>query len=603
MDRVFSSDIRRRSGGSTAKKAAFKSTLCLCALLVLVGTVVPAVVLAGPAGDAGIYAAPALPSIGERFGVVSVYLGAFDAVTMDREVAAIEGAGITWVRCDFAWLGVEPLQGVWNFAGSDALVDKAGAQGIEILGILGSSPPWANGGQEWNWPPSDIDAWRNYVRTVVSRYAGRVSAWEIWNEENIHAFWQPEPDSAEYMVLLEAASQEIRAADPSATIVMGGVAGLGYTYLKECLDAGAAGLVDAIAYHPYAETIGVEGQPEEDLLRPKEALCRYLVGLMRNFLAGYGEGLEIWLTEVGWTTCDETPPGVDEDTQAAYLLRTMINYATTDVDRVMWYNLREIGLNDWDFYGLLENDFTPRPSYAYYSTFFDIFGPAMVTDPDVISFTCFDPSALEAHCFVLPDGDLALAAWKSDDSADSLTLTVSDPSFRNPLLVDPLSGATQAVPGLTRDASGGMTVTGLAIGKTPVILTLEKVAVTSISPSQAYQHTFSMPISDLAGSGFQTGAAVRLEMDGKIISAYAVNVVSEARITCTMGFFGVEPGVYDVVVTNPDGSRARLEDAFKVISLCGAGGGTALLAIGLMLGLLSAAGSLGLHGSRRRKRS
>lgn len=601
MGKVSSFIPQHGSGDRKDGKTLGKRAVCLCAAILIVSMAVPALVFATPGVEGGIYATTAAGTVGERFGVVSVYLGLYDDATRDAEFAAMENAGISWARCDFAWLGVEPVQGEWNFTGLDALVDKAEAQDMEILGILGSSPPWANGGQEWNWPPSDIDAWRNYVHTVVSRYAGRVSAWEIWNEENIDAFWRPEPDSAQYMVLLEAASQEIRAADPYATIVMGGVAGLGYTYLKECLDAGAAAFVDAIAYHPYAETIGAEGQPEEDLLRPKEELCRFLAEQIDNWLKGYGEGLEIWLTEVGWTTCGETPPGVDEDTQAAYFLRTMINYATTDVDRVMWYNLRRVGLNEWDHYGLLETDFDPKPSYHYYSTFLDVFGPAVATAPDSASFTCADPSELEAHCFVLPDGDLAIAAWKSDDTADSLTLSVDDTSFRNPVIIDPLTGTAQPAPGVTRGASGEITVSGLAIGKTPVILTLDKVTVTAITPSQAYQHTISMPVSDLAGSGFQVGAAVSLEMDGKMINAYGVNVADPDQITCTFGFFGVEPGVYDVMVTNPDGSRARLEDGFKVISLCGAGGGAAILAFGLMLGLVSAAGTLHVRRKRRRK--
>jgi hypothetical protein len=110
-----------------------------------------------------------------------------------------------------------------------------------------------------------------------------------------------------------------------------------------------------------------------------------------------------------------------------------------------------------------------------------------------------------------------------------------------------------------------------------------------------------MPIDNLAGSGFQAGAAVRLEMDGKVINAWGVSVPSSDKITCTLGFFGVEPGTYDVVVTNPDGSWARLDDSFKVITPCGTGGGTAMLGLGIMLGLVSTAGGLRLRRSRRKR--
>lgn len=600
MSAIVSGGGRRRSRTNTSRRTAWAHALCLFAVLALAAAAFPAALLAQPR-TAGAEAVPAPGTVGARFGAASSHIKLFDAATVEAELDAMAGAGAGWLRCDFAWADLEPAQGEWAFAGADRVVAEAEARGIKVLGILGTSPAWANGGNPWNWPPTDIEAWEDYVHAVASRYSGRVSAWEVWNEQNIDAFWQPAPDAAAYVALLAAASPQIRAADPAATIVMGGVAGLGPDYLAACLSSGAAAYIDAIAYHPYAETIGVEGQPKEDLLRPKESLCRWLVAFAHWLIAQHTtKDLEVWLTEVGWTTCAKTPPGVDEATQAAYLLRTMINYATTDVDRVIWFNLRDTWLNDWDRYGLLGLDFTPKPSYGYYSTFMDVFGPASGLAPGAASFSCAGPG-LEAHAFRLPGGGLALAAWKADDAPDVLTAYVPDPSLRSPVLIDPASGAESPAPGVSRDEAGGITISGLAIGKTPVILRLDKVAVTSVTPNQAYQHTFAMTVS-LAGSGFKPGAQVRLEMDGKVINAYGVNVVSPARITCRVGFFGVEPGAYDVVVINPDGSRAKLDDGFRVISLCGAGSGTALLATGLMLGLVSVAGTLRLRRPRRKRR-
>jgi photosystem II stability/assembly factor-like uncharacterized protein len=122
------------------------------------------------------------------------------------------------------------------------------------------------------------------------------------------------------------------------------------------------------------------------------------------------------------------------------------------------------------------------------------------------------------------------------------------------------------------------------------------LAVTSIAPVQGTQQTISLDIT-VVGTGFQPGATVRLESDAYTIGA--VNLaITETQITGAVGLFGAQPGVYDVVVENPDGSEARLEDVFTVVSFCGAGSGTALLMLGLTLGLLSLAGSARL---RRRK--
>ena len=73
--------------------------------------------------------------------------------------------------------------------------------------------------------------------------------------------------------------------------------------------------------------------------------------------------------------------------------------------------------------------------------------------------------------------------------------------------------------------------------------------------------------------------------------------MSGSELTCTIGLFGVEPGAYDIVVTNQDGGTATLAGGFTVTAACGSGAGTAALALGSMLGLLS----LG-RGLRRRRR-
>lgn len=531
-------------------------------------------------------------TVGQRFGTQSSHIKLYPPSNMHAELDVVRGAGIGWLRCDFAWFDLEYNRGAWNFTGTDRLVDEAEARGISILGILGTSPPWANGGNRWNFPPTDMGAWRNYVRTVVSRYRGRVPAWEIWNEENIHAFWQPAPDYTAYVNLLAAASQEIRAADPSATIVMGGVAGLDPNYLNKCLQLGAAAYVDAIAYHPYAETIGEEGQPPEATYWPKERLCRLIVDWVHNLVAKYSSRrLQVWVTEVGWTTCAGVPPGVDEMTQASYLLRTMINYAGTDVERVIWFNLRDTWESEIDRYGLVDRNFNPKPSLGYYATFMKVFGPAVARESGVVSFTCSRPATLEAHCFRMEDGDLVLAAWKADDQADTLSLQVNDPSFADPVSVAPLDATETPVPGTARDAEGRLTVSGLAIGKTPVIIRMDRVKVTAVSPRQAYQYTPSQYINDISGSGFQSGASVRLEMGSTVIAASNVKVQSEGHLTCSVGLWGAAPGTYDVVVINPDGSRARLASAFKVVPPCG-GGGAVILVFVTMMGLLATVGYL-----------
>ena len=500
--------------------------------------------------------------LSDRFGVAESHLKLHDAATMDKELSETAEAGIGWIRIDFAWPDLEPQPGAWDFAGSDMAVEKARSRGIKILGILGGTPPWANGDKTMNVPPTDVEALKRYASTVSARYRARVSAWELWNEENTYSFWAP-PNADAYVALMRPVASTIRAADPAATIVLGGIAGLDPSFLEGCLKAGAADFVDAIAYHPYPETLQFLNYT------PQESNSRFIVDFIRWMLSKYTtKPIQIWITEVGWTTCTYFPPGVDEATQATNMLRSLINYAGTSADKVFWYCLwdeqQNPGYSEAN-YGLLSNSFARKPSWHYYKRFQESFGTAVSKSEGVVSFSCSRPGTLEAHAYELPDGSIAIAAWKSDDRADSLELTVLGKEYSDPLAVDLATGRASAVQEVMRGTDGNTVVSGLAVGKTPLILKVSNNScrVASITPGRANQFTFYVS-AELSGSGFQPGATVRLEKGGGSIQTWNVKVASASKLTCNLGFFLVDPGTYDAVVLNRDGSGGRLAGAVEV---------------------------------------
>lgn len=505
---------------------------------------------------------PAGTPLSDRIGVAASHLKLRDDAAMEKELQGAAEAGAGWVRFDFAWVDLEPQRGTWDFSGADAAVEKARSRGVKVLGILGAAPPWANGDRPFNFPPTDVDAWKKYVSTVTARYRGRVSAWELWNEQNIHAFWMP-PNPEAYVALMRPAAAAVRAADPAATIVLGGVAGLDPSFLDGCLRAGAADFVDAIALHPYPETLQFLNYT------PQEANCRYVVDFLKWMISRYtSRPIEIWITEFGWTTSNRFPQGVDQSTQAAYMLRSMVNYAGTSVDKVFWYCLWDMSADPGDpesNYGLLANDFTKKPSWHYFKRFEELFGGAVSESSGIASFSCSRPGTLEAHAFELPDGNLSIAAWKTDDLADTLELRLKGVDYGDPLMVDPMTGQSSTAPGAGRDPAGNVVVTGLPVGKTPLLLKIPNGScrVASMTPGQSNQFTPFVNV-ELAGSGFRPGAQVGFKKGASVLQAYNVKVVSADRISCNVGFFLVEPGSYDAVVTNPDGSQGCLPGAVNV---------------------------------------
>ena len=126
-------------------------------------------------------------------------------------------------------------------------------------------------------------------------------------------------------------------------------------------------------------------------------------------------------------------------------------------------------------------------------------------------------------------------------------------------------------------------------------------SVTSITPTYGVENTIA-DISDLAGSGFQPGATVRIEREGTTVNATDVNVVSSTQITCKLNLSGAPLGKYDVVVRNPDAQEAKLTQGFSVTNICGGGAAVSLSIFGIMMGLMSLAGSAGLRRRFRRKK-
>jgi photosystem II stability/assembly factor-like uncharacterized protein len=119
------------------------------------------------------------------------------------------------------------------------------------------------------------------------------------------------------------------------------------------------------------------------------------------------------------------------------------------------------------------------------------------------------------------------------------------------------------------------------------------ITVVSITPS-AGENDGVVGV-EISGTNFQTGATVALAKQGEtVIQASDVLVTPPDKIACSFDLTGLATGVYDVVVENPDGQSAILAGGFTVNAPpapCGSGGGGAIFLLGIMLGLLSIAGT------------
>jgi hypothetical protein len=311
----------------------------------------------------------------------------------ERLARALDDAvdvGAGWIRADLSWDDLEhDGPGKYRWGLFDRVVAAAGQRGLKVLAVLAYTPPWARpaGCGLPACAPADPAAFARFVSAAVRRYAAKgVHTWEIWNEENI-GFWRPAPDPAAYTKMLRAVSPAVRAADPQARILLGGLAatdtgpmGIAQAdFLAAVLKAGGGRLVDAVAYHPYTfpflasdrTTFRTSWEKIDDL---RAALVRY----------GYGR-MPIWITETGAPTAgpggasDGQPGSINADTthvtearQAVIASDVVMTAAARPlVAGVFWYADQDLTFlpdSTENYFGLRRADGSKKPAYAAFST-------------------------------------------------------------------------------------------------------------------------------------------------------------------------------------------------------------------------------------------
>jgi hypothetical protein len=303
-------------------------------------------------------------------GVVPDLTWASSSAEQDRTATAISDVHAKWVRLNANWADAEPTKGsynTWWLAQYDRAVDLARSAGAKIVMLSYQSPSWASGSSNVETPPKDPADYARFMSFLAKRYAGKVQAYEVWNEENISRFWSTGPDPAAYTRLLKASYGAIKSADPNAKVVFGGLSTNDYRFVEGAYAAGAKGNFDVMSVHPYTcgspENVWRDGSGR--IARDSFAGYREV----RASMAANGEAKPIWFTEFGWSTTSQAC-GVSENTQADYLNKAL-RFVEQDpyVEVALWYNFRN---NYWNHdsdelearYGLLRTDFSPKPAYA-----------------------------------------------------------------------------------------------------------------------------------------------------------------------------------------------------------------------------------------------
>jgi Cellulase (glycosyl hydrolase family 5) len=283
--------------------------------------------------------------------------------------------GTHWVRLFATWPDLEPVRGglAANWVANYEQTFRSLPAGTKVIIDVVGTPQWETGSSDEHSPPANPQEYAAFVGALAQRFGSHVSAYEIWNEEDSPGWWAGGPNPAAYAQLLEATYPAVKAADPSATVVLGGLTGNDYQFLEGVYQAGGKGSFDAVGVHtdtacnklsPYEFLRGSDNRMVDDsFLAYREVHAVMLAN---------GDDKPIWMTELSWrttnATCAEgawagqTAAGVSEEQQATYLKQAYHCMAENPYVQVaLWFPLQdEGGVTS----GLLRSNGSRKPSFA-----------------------------------------------------------------------------------------------------------------------------------------------------------------------------------------------------------------------------------------------
>jgi hypothetical protein len=184
--------------------------------------------------------------------------------------------------------------------------------------------------------------------------------------------------------MLKAAFPAIKAGDPSATVLIGGLTGNDYHFLEQVYALGGGPYFDGVGVHtdtacnlnsPYSFFRDADGRIDQfSFLGYRE---------VHNVMAAHGDGAKpIWMTEFGWNVATGTcvsgmwagkkNAGVSEQNQALFLRQALHCVAADPYVPVMvWFDMRDVGTHDTseERFGLLRFNGTERPAWKALADF------------------------------------------------------------------------------------------------------------------------------------------------------------------------------------------------------------------------------------------
>lgn len=385
-----------------------------------------------------------------------------------RAYAMMRDAGITSVRTDAHWAYVErqpnqlKIEPSWH-----RYLKETARHGLSTQFILGYGNQHHGGGEKPRTEPVRA-AFNRYVNHLSEAFKGQVAYYEIWNEWDVEDPRDPR-FTQDYARLIADAAGIVRQRDPAAKVLAGAVTtqGIESGFALRLLENGLMQSVDGLSLHPYVHCRGWRRNTPE-------AWIDWMAEVDKELTRAAGRPVPLYLTEMAWPS-HQGACGIDENLQAAYLARAFFLARTLPSIRGMWwYDFRNDGTDRTERehnFGLVRQDFTPKPAYRVLTAVSDIvanyrfIGREENSDGDVVALR-----------FARGEDEL-LVAW-SAGKPRNLELEALDPQPGRVALIDtaqPQHGRVTSNARWECTGRGGRCRTTLKLDGFPKIVSLRAV--------------------------------------------------------------------------------------------------------------------------------
>jgi hypothetical protein len=343
-------------------------------------------------------------------------------------------AGASWIHIPLRWAQIEPQDTTpqnyhWSASFEQGLA-KLSARNMKVILTLYDNPSWAAtypAGPIDKTDPADL---REFMVAAVSRYSKppfNVKYWEIYSEPDngdpyyASAGWGYFGNNPQgYVDVLSLLYGPIKAADPQAHIVFGGLAYDNWTetggpfvksFLDKVLSLGGGSYFDVMNFHYYVlfhahwdgYGIGITGK------------CNYLQGI----LSAHKVSKPIICTEASmWS--DPAHDGSDE-LQTRYVPQLYARTLSTDLQATVWFLLQDRNDLGAFKYGLLNPDASPKFSFDAYGTLTRQLAAA--TYLQTLNPAEDGTGQIEAYEFLSQGGpEHVIVAWSMDSSGHPMSI-------------------------------------------------------------------------------------------------------------------------------------------------------------------------------------